>query len=135
MRRKFMVTLQIVLGVTIIYQTYLLVECQGSCFDYVAYMCQDCITPRCFDYGCFQGPLYWTGDCCCMKPESDDRCCYYRCYAYFCISYDPFYWYHCIVLNEVYRDYYVDFYPAECDKQSGLCVTPIPAPSPPPDGI
>lgn len=107
----------------IIYQIHLLYSyCQGSCFDDIAYMCQDCITPRCLDWLCFTGPKYWEGDCCCMKPESSDRCCYYRCHAYFCLPFDPFSLDVCIQLNEVYRDYYVEFYPSICDNTSGICV-------------
>lgn len=136
-RNLYIVVLWITLTMAIAHQIRLLwSECQGSCFDYVAYMCQDCVTPRCLDYGCLTGPKYWEGDCCCMKPESKDRCCYYRCHAYMCLPFDPFDLYYCPMLNEVYRDYYVDFYPAVCDNSTGICVSPSSLiPPGPSDGV
>jgi len=128
LRKPYAVVLWITLIMIIAYQVYLLwAVCQGSCFDDVSYMCQDCVTPRCSDYGCLSGPEYWEGDCCCMKPGSSDRCCYYRCHAYMCLSFDPDYFYYiCVMLNEVYHDYYVDFVPSVCDNLTGICVRPTP---------
>lgn len=122
MQRKLWMVLGFMV-MLVVYQFYLLwSECQGSCFDYVSYECQDCVTPRCSDFGCLLGPKYWEGDCCCMKPESSIRCCYYRCHAYRCLSFDPFS-FHCNmpIFREVYRDYYVAFLPSVCDN-SGICV-------------
>lgn len=135
MRRKIYVVL-ITLIVLVVYQVCVLwSDCQGSCFNYVSYECQDCTTPRCSDFGCLVGVQYWQGDCCCMKPESQDRCCYYRCYAYRCLSYDPFY-FHCnmSIFREVYRDYYAEFYPSECDT-TGICVHANPVSPGPPGGV
>ena len=99
--RLMLMSLQLMLTMVVICQIYQVwAVCQGSCFDDISYQCLDCTTPRCPDAGCLTGPLYWEGDCCCMKPESTDRCCYYRCYAYQCLpGLDEVF---CYVLNEVH---------------------------------